>query len=309
MKKSRDPKISLKSRLVTKAVLRGWALPVLDHESDKSVRGELTVVAGSYGMPGAAALAAIAALRAGAGKLQIVTPRCVAATVAQMVPESLVVGLDEEREGVLSRRAGKHILSCIKNSRAVLIGCGMESNQQSSARLLAALKIVLRDSQKRTLVVDASAMTCLKDCSKHTSDARHNIIITPHAGEMSCLTGHTKDYIQKNSEDVAIQFARRFGVTVVLKGRKTVITDGKKLLFHNLRGNTGLGTSGSGDVLAGLITGLAARGAEPVQAAIWGVHLHALAGEELAERIGPLGYLARELSGEIPKIMASISNA
>jgi hydroxyethylthiazole kinase-like uncharacterized protein yjeF len=129
------------------------------------------------------------------------------------------------------------------------------------------------------------------------------VLLTPHAGEMAHLTGIAKEEIGGAPERIALEAAQRWNAVVALKGARTVIAAPGGDRWQHDGGNVGLATSGSGDVLAGIIAGLAARGADLTQAASWGVALHARAGERLAERLGKLGYLARELYDEIPTLL------
>ncbi|WP_260498526.1 NAD(P)H-hydrate dehydratase [Aquabacterium sp. J223] len=132
------------------------------------------------------------------------------------------------------------------------------------------------------------------------------MLLTPHAGEMAKLCGRDKAEVLASAGEQALAAAARWSVHVALKGPVTHLAAPDGRHWRHQGGNSGLGTSGSGDVLAGLIAGLAARGAPLAQAAAWGVALHARAGEALARRIGPLGYLARELPAEVPALMASL---
>jgi hydroxyethylthiazole kinase-like uncharacterized protein yjeF len=144
-------------------------------------------------------------------------------------------------------------------------------------------------------------------------DALHKlngrVVLTPHDGEMAGILEISAEEIGQDRVAVAASAARRFNAVVALKGRETVIAapDGK--VYVNRAGNVGLATSGSGDVLSGIVTGLLSRGADPMTAAVWGVSLHARAGEVLAKRFGIVGYLARELLDEIPGLMNSIAQA
>jgi ADP-dependent NAD(P)H-hydrate dehydratase len=132
------------------------------------------------------------------------------------------------------------------------------------------------------------------------------VIVTPHAGEMAHLTGHDKQDLQEEPVEVALRQAAAWNAVVALKGATTAIaTPGGRAWTHRSHA-PGLGTSGSGDVLAGVIAGLAARGAAPEQAVAWGVALHARAGEALAQRHGRVGLLARELAGEVPRLMQAL---
>jgi ADP-dependent NAD(P)H-hydrate dehydratase len=132
------------------------------------------------------------------------------------------------------------------------------------------------------------------------------VVITPHAGEMARLWGIPREEVERRAATLAVEAAQALDVVVVLKGPTTYIAAPDGRCLCNTAGNLGLGTSGSGDVLAGIIAGLCARGAEPFQAAAWGVFGHARAGERLARRVAPLGFLARELLEEVPSVLHSL---
>ena len=132
-------------------------------------------------------------------------------------------------------------------------------------------------------------------------------ILTPHAGEVASMTGESRETIEKEPEAWARRCARQYGGCVALKGVDTFVADRSGRLWRNHKGNKGLAISGSGDTLSGIVAGLAARGAPPPQAAVWAVALHARAGDRLARRMGPLGFLPRELLAEIPGLMRELS--
>jgi hydroxyethylthiazole kinase-like uncharacterized protein yjeF len=154
------------------------------------------------------------------------------------------------------------------------------------------------------LILDAGAMCIARDGWRF----EQAVLLTPHAGELAGLTGAAKEAVNAAPEAAAREAAQRWQAIVALKGALTVIAapDGRQWLHQG--GNTGLAISGSGDVLAGLMAGLAARGATLEQAAAWGVALHAMAGEQLSLRHGPLGYLAREISAEVPALLRSLAS-
>jgi hydroxyethylthiazole kinase-like uncharacterized protein yjeF len=153
------------------------------------------------------------------------------------------------------------------------------------------------------LIVDSTPMMAFRN--RHTRSALHEHIpiLTPHAGEMATLWRIDKDDVVAAPLQIAREAAARFEAIVALKGARTFVAAPDGTTFHNEAGNCGLGTSGSGDVLAGLIAGLCARGASALQATVWGVFLHARAGDILARKIGPQGYLARELLSELPALL------
>ena len=288
----------MKPTRVTRSLLRGWPLPALDGVHGKEDRGRVLVLGGSDEVPGAAVLAAVAALRAGAGTLQIATTRRMAPHVAVTVPEARVIGLPSTRGGEISGTAAANIRAEVGRADALLIGPGMRD-----AAVVRAVLAIHRSSRARaTLVLDAGALKAL--WGARTPVSAEKMIVTPHAGEMAKLCGLERDEVLARPLALARETAARLGVVVALKGVRTYVAAPDGTCFENTAGNLGLGTSGSGDTLSGVIAGLCARGADPLQAAVWGVHLHARAGEVLAKKVGPLGFLARELLTEIPPLLA-----
>lgn len=173
-------------------------------------------------------------------------------------------------------------------------------DEDASCRFVAALLPLLAG---RPVVLDALAMNVLHALKRFAEPK----LLTPHAGEMAHLTGMSKQAVLAEPEAAASEAARRWNAVVVLKGAATLVATPAGALWRHESNNAGLATSGSGDTLAGAIAGLAARGAPLEQAGCWGVVLHALAGEALAKRVGPLGFLARELAGEMPELLANYS--
>jgi ADP-dependent NAD(P)H-hydrate dehydratase len=296
-----------KSRTVTLTarVMSRWALPQPAEEGDKEERGRVLVVGGSIEMPGAVMLAGVAALRAGAGKLRIATTRRVAHLIAAEIPEARVFALPESKSGGIQPSAANDIARRISQVSAALVGPGM-IDPKAVKRLMKSLVSRLNGA---TLVLDAEAMTFLADESESLHNLEGNAVITPHAGEMAELLGEDKESIKREPAKAALHAAEKFHAVVALKGRETFIASPGGEVYCNKAGNVGLATSGSGDTLAGIIAGLAARGASPLQSTAWGVYLHARAGERLAERMGKMGYLARELLAEVPHVMAEFDRA
>lgn len=284
------------------AALRRWPLPALDGDADKEARGRIVVIAGSREMPGAAVLAATAALRVGAGKLVIATARSVAAQMAFAMPEARVIGLPETPGGGFEASAGADLLEeCIVPAHAVLIGPGLMDCDATCAFVQGLLPL-LRD---HPVVLDALAMDGVSALGRFPQP----VLLTPHAGEMAHLSQADKDQVLADPLAAARAAARRWNAVVAVKGPSTAIAapDGRTWLHEG--GNSGLATSGSGDTLAGAIAGLAARGATLEQACAWGVVLHAQAGERLARRLGPVGYLAREIAQELVAVLGTLEDA
>ncbi|WP_432378391.1 NAD(P)H-hydrate dehydratase [Duganella sp. P38] len=295
---------------ITARLLRDWPLPMPAANADKDARGYALIVAGCKEMPGAVLLAATAALRAGAGKLVIATAASIAPQVGVAVPEARVIGLPETEAGGLMADDAGSLIHVARQASAVLIGPGMEDDA-ACCRLVRAL---LPHCAGKPLILDAAGMSIAArdaDCAEAAAPGGFRFdnptLMTPHAGELASLTGADKGDIQSQPEAAARLAAQRWQATVVLKGALTVIADASTRQWCHEGGNTGLAISGSGDVLAGIITGLAARGATLEQAAAWGVALHAMAGEQLALKHGPLGYLAREISTEVPALLRALA--
>lgn len=262
------------------------------------------VIGGERSTPGAVVLTATAALRAGAGKLQIATAASVAPFLGVTIPEALVISLAETRQGAIHRRAATALAAQAARADAVVIGPGMMDRSATSAFLAALLE---RLQPGPVLVLDAGAVSTLNGTA--TLLARHdgNLVLTPHAGEMAALLDQQMEDVLRNPLDMALAAAVSYRAVTLLKGSETVVArpDGRSWRYAG--GDVGLATSGSGDVLAGIIAGLAARGADATTAALWGVFLHGEAGNALAERSGKIGFLARELSRELPALMEGLS--
>jgi ADP-dependent NAD(P)H-hydrate dehydratase len=285
---------------VTPEFLRQMPLPHPE-EGDKKARGNVLIVAGGVQVPGAALLAGTAALRAGAGRLQIATCTRNAVAIGVAIPEALVIGLPETSEGGIDPRAIAPLAPHLKQADAVLIGPGLDDDHAIDGLRSAILRTI---APQLPVVIDARAIKGLRASNPH----RARLVLTPHAGEMAGLMGVERSKVEADPATIAHQAAHDCQAVVALKGARTFIASIHEQPVVCKEGNVGLATSGSGDVLAGTITGLLARGAPPFEAVCWGVYLHARAGDQLARTIGPLGFLARELLLEIPRIMVEISS-
>ena len=280
------------------ALLRRWPLPDPSGGDSKEDRGRVLVVGGSRQLVGGVLLAGVAALRAGAGKLQVATVHEAAGTLAGLLPEARVMAQDSAEGGGLAR-LDRQVLELAGRADAVLVGPGMEGG----AATRQVVQRLLRHAEGTT-VADAGAL--------HPSTPRARVgggglVMTPHHGEMAAVLGIDVEQVHAAPGELAAAYARDNEVVLVLKGPTTWIAAPDGRLWINTGGSPGLGTSGSGDVLAGVIAGLAARGATPEQAAAWGVHLHAQAGARLSHRFGEVGFLAREIAGEVTMLMQDLS--
>ena len=286
-------------------LLRSIPLPRHEQGDNKEGRGQVLVVGGCLAVPGAILLSAEGALRAGAGKLQIATCQAIAAHLGLAVQEAMVIGLPTTDDGDIGREASDIVAKYGSRAAATLIGPGM-SGSDDLTQVVAALLDSARDDEA-TFVLDAGALNALEHCLEPLHRSTCNAIITPHDGEMAKLLGVSRDEVAGDPLNSAREATKRFRCVSILKSAVTYVTapDGQEWSFDG--GTIGLGTSGSGDVLAGIIAGLAARGTPAAEAALWGVYLHAEAGTRLTRRYGGIGLLARELPGEIPAIMAGFT--
>lgn len=296
-------------RDVDTSLLRAWPLPVPSNDADKEDRGHVLVLGGSREMPGAVILAATAALRAGAGKLTIATGRSVAQLVALAIPESRVLGLAENDAGGFTVEAVAALDPLADKISAILIGPGMQ-DEAATARLVHALLPRL-DGTDTNVLLDAEAMGAVLHPPTGNPPFRFNVpvLLTPHAGEMAHLTGGEKADVVSDPLALACRHAASWNAVLALKGATTCVATADGRAWRHEARTPGLATSGSGDVLAGVIAGLAARGAAPEQAAVWGVALHARAGQQLARRSGSVGYLARELAAELPGLLDMLAGS
>lgn len=295
---------SSRSESIGERLLRRWPLPPVDPRGTKDSRGAVLVAGGAPQMPGAIILAATAALRAGAGKLQIATVKSVAPHVAAQVPEALVVGLPETRQGGIAPAAARELAKRAADHDAMLVGPGMVDTRATTRLLLQLLERL----GKTPLILDAEALACASVDPRAFAQAEAPLALTPHALEMSRMLDLDPEEVKRHPARNALRAAGQLQAVVALKGPETFIASpAGRLLVNRHAGNPGLGTSGSGDTLSGLVAGLAARGADLLQACAWGVFLHGRAGDLLAHKIGPIGFLARELLAEIPAEMARLS--
>ena len=280
-------------------LLKQFPLPHHPDDGDKEDRGRLLVIAGSRELPGAALLAGIAALRAGAGKLQIATAESISVQLGVAVPEARVIPHRETEEGCVDESAIETLLKWAKAAQAVMIGCGMQHGPPLD-RLLDAL---FGCEAGVPLVLDAAVLGSLSKRSEAVRRWKGGAILLPHAGEMKRLLQCEAEEISADPLGSARRAAEMYGAVALLKGEYShiVAPDGRAFRFKG--GGVGLATSGSGDTLAGIVGGLAARGADPLTAALWGVYLHGEAGRRLTVSVGRVGFLARELLDLVPALM------
>lgn len=272
-------------------------LPVRAGETDKNSRGQVLVIGGARRVPGAVTLTAEAALRVGAGKVRIATIAAAALPIGIAMPEVGMLALPEGDSGNIAVSDDAALIATLDRVDAVAIGPGI-SNREAAAALVR--WVATRVSPDATLLLDGAAVACAGTLVDALAPLSGRLILTPHAGEMAALMDCAPDDIDASTARAA---AERFGAVVAMKGTQTIIAAPDAEPLHYPGGGIGLATGGSGDVLAGAIAGLAARGASPMVATGWGIWLHGEAGRSLAHRIGPIGFLARELPSVLPALL------
>lgn len=267
-------------------------LPARKADSHKGTYGKLLLLCGSRGYTGAAALAAMGALRSGAGLVYLGVPECIYAIEAVKLTEPVVLPLPC-RGDTLSPEAAADICNMLPNMDAVLIGPGLGCSEGT----LSAVKAVL-ENFSGTVVLDADGINVLSQHKDVLRGRTAPTILTPHPGEFQRLGGNR----MLPREEAAATMAQDLGVVVVLKGHRTVITDGVRC-YQNPTGNPGMAVGGSGDVLAGVITGLLGQGLPPLQAAACGAWLHGAAGDLCAQKMGQYGMLPTDFLEVLPRLL------
>ncbi|KQR46295.1 carbohydrate kinase [Frigoribacterium sp. Leaf164] len=280
--------------VVNPDLLRGWELPSAG--AGKYSRGQVVVVGGAARTPGAAMLGAWAALRVGAGRLTLAVAGSVAPHVAVALPEAGVVPLGETDGGHVVGSSLAQASSDLEGADAVLAGSGLDDADEAEALVRLLPDLVGDDA---VVVLDAFALGVLPRCGDAVDPLRGRLVLTPNPSEAGRLLERDVDDLPSD----LLEIARRWGAVVACQSF-VASDDGR--LWRSGAGHAGLGTSGSGDVLAGAVAGLAARGATPAQAAVWATHAHATAGDRLSVGVGPMGFLASELLDELPRVLVEV---
>jgi hydroxyethylthiazole kinase-like uncharacterized protein yjeF len=284
--------------------LRENPLPPPSPHADKNARGRVFVVGGCAQVPGGLLLTAEAALRAGAGKVRAAVGggAALAQALGIAMPEMAVYAMAEDEHGDLAGFR-QELLPMIARSDAAIVGPAM-SSARTAGRIVD--EVLDGDCEAIALVLDAGALMDLPERAGALAERARPAVLTPHIGEHAAMHACDAAEIERDRAAAVRRASERYGAIVVLKGSTSLICDRGGDLFAYAGGGVGLATGGSGDVLAGIAAGLAARGADPLQAALWSVWLHGEAGRRCAEQIGPLGFLARELLAHVPGLMRAI---
>ncbi len=278
---------------------RMWhVLPLRDAMSHKGQNGFVGIIAGSADMAGAGLLAAQGALRTGAGKVELLTTKSVARSLAGRIPEVMVRGVADG--DAFSAADVETVLAAAEAYDVVVIGPGLsraEGTQDFVEKILQKLA--------KPMVVDADALYAVAVRKMDLTQLPGEYVLTPHVGEFSRLSGLTAKETEDTRIDAAISFAKKTKTTVVLKGAPTVTADCFGFAYVNTTGNPGMATGGMGDTLSGVIAALIGQDAGVVNAAYGAVYLHGLAADLLAKET-PIGFTAGDVARKIPEAWALI---
>src|SRR5580704_4603609 len=266
-------------------------------ESNKGNYGHVLVVGGSLGKAGAAAMAGMAVLRAGAGLSTVATPKSVLGTVGGFHPEFMTEPLRETDVGTISTGALDRIEELAKGKTVLAIGPGISRDPQT-AELVRSLVARLR----LPVVLDADGLNAFEGCAGELKGAGRTLVITPHPGEMARLSGCSIADVQKDRLGMARKFAREHELIVLLKGHRTLVVEPDGEAWVNTTGNPGMATGGTGDILTGMVAGMIAQHPKyAFMAVLAAVHLHGLAGDVMRERVGEHSLVATDLLQGLPE--------
>lgn len=267
--------------------------------SNKGDYGKLLCVAGSKNMQGAAVMAAQAAVNSGVGIVTSVFPDAAYSAIASKLTEPLTLGLKSTDDGFLSRDNAQTIIKMAEKSTAVLLGCGLGVNDDTVALTEQILLNV-----KKPIILDADGINAISSNINILKETSASVIITPHPGEMSRLTGMSVNDIESDRIKAAGSFAKEYGCIVVLKGANTLVASPSGSVYINRTGNAGMATGGSGDVLAGIISSFVCQSMSLQSAAIAGVYIHGLCGDTVRKKYSMRAVTPTKMIDEMAEVLS-----
>lgn len=291
----------IRQNLITEQLVRR-RIPQRAGDAHKGDNGRVTIVAGSEGLTGAAALAAYGALRSGGGLVTLGIAQSLHDILEAKCTEVMTRPLPESKRGTLSLAAQEPIQKMAQTANVLLIGPGLSTSEEIVQLIQNLVRCI-----SIPMIIDADGLNALAENMDVLEQAAGALVFTPHPGEMARLTKMPINDVQANRTEVARTYAQRWGATVVLKGARTVIATPDGQVYINITGNSLLATGGTGDVLAGLISGFVGQGMTPEDAAIAAVYIHGRTADILVHEMGDKGVLAGELLPVIPKALKEIS--
>jgi hydroxyethylthiazole kinase-like uncharacterized protein yjeF len=292
----------IKTHLIDREELNLSLLDPRPSDTHKGDYGHLCVLAGSPGKTGAAAMICQGALRTGAGLVTLGIPASLNPILEAKLTEAMTEPLPDAPPGYLCSDASKAIRQLLKGKTACALGPGISTQPQVQELLL---ELIPRISIP--LVIDADGITAVALRPEILKDCTSPVVLTPHPGEMARLIGTTTKKVQEDRIGVAKAFAATYSSIVVLKGNRTVVATPDERIYINPTGNPGMASGGVGDILTGIIGGLMAQGLSPVDAALWGVYLHGMAGDLAVQTIGEISLIAGDIIDHIPRAITEVT--
>ncbi len=294
----------MSSEAIPPGVTEIWEVPKLPRrlaESHKGTYGRVLVLAGSRGMSGAAVLAGSAALRAGAGLVRVACPSEIQAVVAAGNPCYTTSCIPHHADGTYSETSCSAVTDLVAEADVLAVGPGL-GNRPDIATMV---RNLLTESAPKPIVLDADGLNVLAPLTETDLLASTRAVLTPHPGEFAKLTGKSTAEIQQYRIPLAVEFAKRFQVVVLLKGNRTIVTDGSRL-YQNPTGNPGMATGGAGDVLTGVISALLGQGLSPFDGAILGAWVHGRAGDLAAADLTEVCVTATDILAALPRAFREV---
>lgn len=269
-------------------------------DTHKGDYGKIAIIGGSTGMAGAPYISARAALRSGSGLVYSFVPNEISDIMQIKSLENIVVSLGDEGRGFFTEDSTVGLDEKLQKMDVLAIGPGMGRHPDTEKFMRFCLKEI-----KKTMVIDADGIFHLKCLKKELECLNQSVVITPHEAEFANFLGIDVKKLGQNRAEYALGAAEKYGITVVLKGNKTIVTDGKEI-YTNRTGNPGMATAGSGDALTGIIASFIGQGVDPFEASKLGVYVHGLSGDRAAGEKGEYGMLASDIIESIPYVLMEI---
>ena len=265
-------------------------------DTHKGDYGYVLVVAGSTGMTGAAYLASEGAVLMGSGLITCAIPKSLNNIMEVKLTEVMTLPIMDKGKGYFSSGGFFKIKEFSKNVDVVAIGPGISRENEVKKLIKKLIK-----NLDIPIVLDADGINCIKDDISILEKSKRDLVITPHPGEMSRLISKEVEYIQKNRKKVATQFAKKYGITVVLKGKNTIVASRDGRIYVNRTGNPGMASGGVGDILTGMIASLIGQGFNAFDASECATYIHGLAADIAIKEKGAVSLRAKDILDNIPK--------
>lgn len=284
------------AKTITKGEVKK-SIPPLEYNANKGMNGHLLCLCGSYKMPGAAVICCESAIKTGVGLVKLATPKSAYPIIATHLVQPIFNPVEDE-DGMYASSAVSEIANDLDWASAAVIGCGTGTSDGAKE----VTEFVLKNATS-PIILDADGINCITSRIDILKDIKVPVVLTPHPGEMSRLVAKTVGEVQSDRIGIAKAFAKEYGVTLVLKGANTVVTDGEAV-FVNTTGNPAMAMGGTGDMLSGIIGSFVAQGMNVFDAAKAGVYIHGLAGDKAAKDLSQRGITVFDMTDRLGALMS-----